>query len=174
MEKIKKINEEVFKIGKYDFIKFTGDDGSIIGVLKNSLYEMPFGDTNDFSKSDILKRLNKEFLPEIESIVGAENVLEFETDLISLDGSKKHGTMKSKVSLPTFDFYRANRAIFAKYMLQDWWWLVTPYSTSEYVNDWWVCCVSTRGIFNNICSHDGSGVRPFLHFSSSIFDSLEM
>jgi len=30
MEKIKKINEEVFKIGKYDFIKFTGDDGSII------------------------------------------------------------------------------------------------------------------------------------------------
>ena len=134
---------------------------------------MRFGDNNDFSKSDILKKLNEEFLPEIENIVGAENVLEFESDLTSLDGSKKHGTIKSKVSLPTFDFYRNNRATFAKYKLGGWWWLATPHTTSEYVDDWWVSCVSPRGcIISNGYGYYINGVRPFLTFVSTIFDSL--
>ena len=173
MSRIEIINEELFKIGEYEFIKFVDDKGNIIGVLKDSLGDMRFGDSNDFSKSDILAKLNKEFLPEIEKIVGSENVIEFETDLTSLDGSKKRGTMKSKVSLPTFDFYRNNRATFAKYNLDDWWWLATPHTTSEYANDWWISCVSPRGYFD--CYYycdDYGGVRPFLTFVSSIFDSL--
>ena len=174
MKKIEIINEELFKIGEYEFIKFTGEDGSIIGVLKDSLYDMEFGKTNDFSKSEILERLTREFLPEIESLVGAVNLLEFETDLISLDGSKKYGTMKSKVSLPTFDFYRSNRAVFEKYKLDDWWWLATPHVTSEYYSDKWSLCVSPGGfIILNYYISDIGGVRPIMRFSSSIFDSLE-
>ena len=173
MKAIEIVNEEIFKIGKYEFIKFEDENGNVIGVLKKCLYNMPFGDNNDFAKSDILKRLNKEFLPEIESIMGAENILEFETDLISLDGSKKHGVMRSNISIPTFDFYRKNRAIFAKYPLDGWWWLATPDSTSEYFNDNWCVCVSPRGsICNNDYFNDCIGVRPFLIFSSSIFESL--
>ena len=173
MKKIEIINEDLFKIGKYEFIKFTDENGNIIGVLKDSLGDMRFGDNNDFSKSDILKKLNEEFFPEIENIVGAENVLEFESDLTSLDGSKKHGTIKSKVSLPTFDFYRNNRATFAKYNLGNWWWLASPDTTSEYVNDNWVVCVSPHGGIDGdgyFC--DYGGVRPFLTFVSTIFDSL--
>ena len=173
MSRIEIINEELFKIGEYEFIKFVDDKGNIIGVLKDSLGDMRFGDSNDFSKSDILAKLNKEFLPEIEKIVGSENVIEFETDLTSLDGSKKRGTMKSKVSLPTFDFYRNNRATFAKYNLDDWWWLATPHTTSEYANDWWISCVSPRGGIDYYrCGFNFLGVRPFLTFVSSIFDSL--
>ena len=172
MKKIEIINEELFRIGKYEFIKFTDDNGNIIGVLKDSLGDMRFGDNNDFSKSEILEKLNDEFLPEIESVVGAENVLEFETDLTSLDGSKKHGTMKSKVSLPTFDFYRKNRAMFAKYKLDDWWWLATPDTTSEYVNDDWVVCVSPRGyVYDYFYFYFYFGVRPFCILNSNIFVS---
>ena len=173
MKKIEIINEGLFRIGEYEFIKFTDENGNIIGVLKDSIGDMRFGDNNDFSKSDILKNLNEEFLPKIESVVGAENVLAFETDLTSLDGSKKHGTMKSKVSLPTFDFYRKNRLTFSKYNLDDWWWLATPDTTSEYANDDWGVCVSLRGRVDNYCNCYGSfGVRPFLTFVSTIFDSL--
>ena len=171
MSRIEIINDEIFKIGKYEFIKFVGDNGNIIGVLKDSLVDIRFGNTNDFSKSDILAKLNDEFLPEIEKIVGAENVLEFETDLTSLDGSKKHGTMKSKVSLPTFDFYRNNRATFAKYNLDDWWWLATPYTTSEYVDDLWVSCVSPRGLIDYFNYGSCRGVRPFCILNSNIFVS---
>ena len=79
--------------------------------------------------------------------------------------------MISKVSLPTFDFYRNNRATFAKYKLDDWWWLATPYTTSEYINNWWVSCVSPRGGFNgDVCSY-GIGVRPFCILNSNIFVS---
>ena len=173
MKNIEIINEELFRIGKYEFIKFTDDNGNVIGVLKNSLGDMKFGDNNDFSKSNILKKLNEEFLPEIESVIGIENVLEFETDLTSLDGSKKYGTMKSKVSLPTFDFYRNNRSTFAKYNLDDWWWLATPHTTSEFVNDVWVNCVSPGGsVYDYISGCGDFGVRPFLTFVSTIFDSL--
>lgn len=173
MKKIEIINEEIFKIGKYEFIKFLDDSGNIRGVLKDSIGYMRFGDNNDFSKSDILKKLKEEFLPEIESVVGAENVLEFEIDLTSLDGSKKHGKMKSKVSLPTFDFYRNNRKMFAKYKLDDWWWLATPDTTSEYANDNWAVCVAPHGgVSDGGCGYDDVGVRPFLTFVSTIFDSL--
>ena len=172
MGNIEIINDELFRIGKYEFIKFIDENGNIIGVLKDNLCNMEFGNNNNFSKSDILNKLNNEFLSEIENIVGSENLIEFETDLISLDGSKKHGTMKSKVSIPTFDFYRKNRATFAKYNLNDWWWLVTPHTTSEFVNDYWVVCVSPHGdVYRNY--YCGSlGVRPFLTFISTIFDSL--
>lgn len=172
MGNIEIINDELFRIGKYEFIKFVDDNGNIIGVLKDSLCDMMFGENNDFSKSDILNKLNNEFLSEIENIVGSENLIEFETDLISLDGSKKHGTMKSKVSIPTFDFYRKNRATFAKYNLNTWWWLATPDTTSEFVNDYWALCVSPLGDFDYNFYDDGFGVRPFLTFVSTIFDSL--
>ena len=172
MSRIEIINEELFKIGEYEFIKFVDDKGNIIGVLKDSLGDMRFGDSNDFSKSDILAKLNKEFLPEIEKIVGSENVIEFETDLTSLDGSKKRGTMKSKVSLPTFDFYRNNRATFAKYNLDDWWWLATPHTTSEYANDWWISCVSPLGGVDYFSyGYSVLGVRPFCILNSNIFVS---
>ena len=37
MKKIEIINEDLFKIGKYEFIKFTDENGTVIGVLKDSL-----------------------------------------------------------------------------------------------------------------------------------------
>ncbi len=174
MEKIKAKIGETFKIGKYEFIRFGECQGGIAAVQKDFLFKSRFGPTNDLSKSDILKRVLGEYLPEIEREIGAENVLEFETDLISVDGSRKHGVLRSKVSLPTFDFYRSNRSIFAKYPLTDWFWLSTPWETSEYTDDDWIACVSPRGYVNFVYYFiDFMGVRPFWIFSSAIFESSD-
>lgn len=101
-------------------------------------------------------------------------MLEFDTDLLSLDGSAKHGILRSKVNLPTFDFYRKNRAVFEKYKLGEWWWLATPDSTSEYNNDNWNVCVSPSGHFVRFNDSNLSlGVRPFWNFVSSISVSYE-
>ena len=165
---------EIFKIGDFEFIKFTDENGITTASSKNYLYNSRFGDNNDFSKSDILKRLTAKTLPEIEAIVGAENIVEFETDLLSLDGSHKHGAVRSKISIPTFDFYRQNRAIFEKHKVNGWWWLATPDSTSEYNNDNWCVCVAPSGcLFNGYSCDCNFGVRPFLHFVSSISVSCE-
>lgn len=163
---------EIFKIGNYEFIKFSEENGVVVAVCKESLFDSTFGKNNNFAESTVLKKLKEDILPEIESTVGADNVLEFETDLLSLDGSAKHGVVKSKVSIPTFDFYRKNRAVFEKYKLDKWWWLATPDSTSEYNSDNWIVCVSPSGSFINYDFNISYGVRPFWNFVSSISVSL--
>ena len=159
---------ETFVVAGIEFIKFPEQDGKFVAVAKGSLGDKIFDNNgNDFSKSSLLKYLETEILPKIEADVGAENVLEFETNLFSLDGHRKYGKMESKIGLPTFDFYRENREIFDRHPLDDWWWLSTP--NGEMC---WVACVAPSGfVRSNFCSYIYYGVRPFLLFSSSIFVS---
>lgn len=165
---------DLFTIAGIEFIKFFDKDGKTFVVAKDSLFNSEFGDNNNFATSIIKKRLEDEILPKIEKEIGAENVLEHEVDLFSLDGSNKWGKVNCKISLPTFDFYRNNRKTFEKYKLGKWYWLSTPDSTSEfYLNDDWIVCVSPSGnIDDNICD-DYGGVRPFLTFISSILVSCK-
>lgn len=159
---------DTFRIGEYEFIKFADSNGQTTAVMRDSVFDSSFDDsTNNFAKSLLYKRLVKEVLPKIEKIVGIENIIEFKTDLFTADGLDIYGTMKSKIGLPTFDFYRQNRAIFEKYPMADWWWTSTANGNEQYV-----FCVSPRGIigYNSDCRRD-IGVRPFLIFDSNIFVS---
>ncbi len=174
MEKItlnKKDN--TFDIGGIEFIKVTEENGEVTAVTKDIAFRSEFGKNNDFAKSGILKKLNKEFLPKIAAVIGEENILEHEVDLTSLDGLKTYGSIKSKISIPTFDFYRENVDVFDKHKVDTWWWLATPDTTPEHLNDTWCRCVSPDGSidFGNYGNDDG--VRPFLKFVSSIFVSNE-
>lgn len=165
---------ELFTIAGIEFIKFFDKDGITTAVSKDSIGDFRFGDNNNFAESKIRKMLEKDFLTKIENEIGAENVVEHEVDLLSLDGSTKWGKINCKVSLPTFDFYRKNVKIFDRHKLNDWWWTCTPDSTSEHYNDNWLVCVSPRGGIRNgnNCNND-YGVRPFLTFISSILVSCE-
>lgn len=178
MEKVKKLSEVefggVFGIGEHKFIKFEEKDGAVAAVSLDVLFRSTFGENNDLRTSDVLEKLKTDVLPKIEAAIGAENVLKFDTDLTSLDGSKKYSIMRSKISLPTFDFYRANRAVFERYKPDSWWWLATPDSTDEYNNANWCVCVSPSGyIFNYYHYYYYRGVRPFWSFVSSISVSCE-
>ena len=164
---------KTFKIGGIEFIKFCDENGGTAAVAKDILFYSKFGENNNFAESKVLKRLKAEILPKIEADAGAENVLEFETDLLSLDGSTKWGKVKSKISLPTFDFYRKHVKIFDKYKVNNWWWTATPDTTSEHYNDNWLVCVSPRGDFGNDNYDFVNGVRPFCIFNSSISVSCE-
>lgn len=165
---------EVFKVAGFDFIKFYDENGNTVAVAKDSWFNSSFGKNNNFAESKPLKRLKEEFLPKIEAAIGAENIVEHEVDLLSLDGSDKWGKIKEKVSLPTFDFYRKHVKIFDKHKASGWWWLATPDTTSEHLNDDWVTCVSPVGLIGNYYSYYGNGgVRPFWIFVSSISVSCE-
>lgn len=160
---------ELFSIAGIEFIKFSDVNGITTAVAKDSLGDRRFGTNNNYAESDIREWLEKEFLPKIEAEIGAENILEHEVDLLSLDGSDKWGKVNCKVSLATFDFYRKNVKTFDKHKLKDWWWTCTPDSTSEHLNNNWLVCVSPYGgIDLNRCSSNCIGVRPFLTFISSI------
>ena len=165
MEKII-LKDNTFNIGGIEFIKVTEENGEVSAVAKDIVFRSEFGKNNNFAKSGILKKLNKEILPKITDAIGEENILEHEVDLTSLDGLKTYGSIKSKISIPTFDFYRANVDVFDKHKVDTWWWLATPDTTPEHLNDTWCRCVAPD--YGN-----NSGVRPFLKFVSSIFVSNE-
>ena len=160
---------EVFKVAGVEFIKFYDDNGNTAAVAKNILFDSVFGDNNNFAKSDVLKKLKKEVLAKIVKEIGAENVMEHEVDLTSVDGSNVWGKMKTKISLPTLAFYRKYEDIFDKYPLRDLWWLATPDTTTvPYESERWGSCIGWYGHFEiedcDLC-HD---VRPLVVFSSSL------
>jgi len=162
------IKECTFPVAGIEFLKFEDKDGVTIAVAKDCVYNSKFGKNNNFAESDILENLKNELLPKLEAEVGAENIKEFELDLTSHDGLDTYGKIKTRIGIPTFDFYRENVRLFDKYKIDNWWWLATPDTTKEHFNDSWITCVSPRGIIYDDGYDFNRGVRPFLHFVSSI------
>lgn len=166
-----KVNEgETFKIGDIELIRFPEINGGVPVVAKNSIARMKFGESNNLKESAELQEELDGFLKKITNVIGEENVLSFETDLLSLDGGDKYGKMTSKVSLPTLDFYRSNRKIFDKHKLDKYYWLATPDSND---NSLVLCVAPSGGIGYDNYYDNNIGVRPFLHFVSSISVSCE-
>ena len=164
---------ETFPVAGMEFIKFPEVDGKTPVVMKGIAFTSRFGNNNDLRSSAILKKMEKDILPKIIKAVGEDNVLTFKTDLTTLDGLKPYEALESRISLPTFDFYRANVEIFDKYNPGAWWWLATPDSAKPHYDPVWIRCVSPAGYLDNYDCNGGNGVRPFLIFNSSIFGSSE-
>ena len=125
--------------------------------------------SNNYANSDIRKYLNTEVLKELEVAVGAENIIPFERDLISLCGLKEYDTCEDKVSLISVDEYRKYREFLPR--TGEWWWTLTPDSVESNGDESWVNIVSPSGdISYDFCYYDRV-VRPVCIFSSSIFES---
>ena len=174
-KELSKVKEgATFEVAGYEFIKFSDRDGETTAVSKDYIFRSAFGDNNNLRESKVLERLETEVLPKIAEAVGMENICDIKTDLTTLDGLKLYGEMTSKISLPTFDFYRENVHIFDKYKPDRWWWLATPESAQPHSSPSWIVCVSPSGIVLNCgCNCNYFGVRPFLRFVSSISVSCE-
>lgn len=128
-------------------------------------------DCNNWQASDLRNHLNIAFLKELEEAVGADNIIPFERDLLSLDGQTEYGTCEDKVSLLTVDEYRKYRAMIPN--ADYWWWLITPWSTPCNGYEKLVTVVSGSGNIRSRDYYGDRGVRPFCIFSSSIFESEE-
>lgn len=125
---------------------------------------------NDWKSSDLRNEL-KELHKKIENELGTGSLVEFERDLLSLDGQTEYGTCKDYVSLISVDEYRKYRKLLPN--TGKWWWTLTPDSTKCNDDTRWIRVVSPSG--RVVCGGCGcsGGVRPVCIFSSSIFESCE-
>lgn len=125
--------------------------------------------SNNWISSKLRNELNTRFLKKITDELGEDAVIEFDRDLLSMDGQTEYGHCKDKISLLTVDEYRKYRKLLPN--MDKWWWLLTPWSTP--VNDFSTTdtVVSPTGFFNWVYYCDEFGVRPVCIFSSSIFES---
>ena len=143
-------------------------------AILNGFYDkerMLDSDSSNWKESSLREELNTSFLEKINMPHDGNAVVEFDRNLLALDGQIEYGTCRDKISLLTVDEYRKYR----KYLpnMGKWWWLITPWSTP--CNDYFksVAVVSPSGCVRfSGCSGD-CGVRPVCIFSSSIFESDE-
>lgn len=175
-EKITKINKKL-NIG--DAFEMCGIEWKILDINEKGYAclverlesKMQFDNSsNDWRNSELRKYLNGDFLKKLEKEVGEENIVEFERDLLSMDGQTEYGKCEDKVSLLNVDEYRKYRGLIPN-VNDYWWWLISPWSTpcNDYKST--VAVVSPSGNIDNISYESNIGVRPFCIFSSTIFES---
>ena len=132
--------------------------------------DMDFGGNNDWKESTIREYLNGEFFEQISDAVGEENIIQFERNIISLDGQTEYGTCEDKVSLISFDEYRKYRSLIPN-TGDYYWWTLTPDSTKCNDDTRLVRVVSPSGCIGSSYCSCNFGVRPVCIFSSLIFES---
>lgn len=161
-----------------DSFELAGVNWKIIDITSNgyvcladSVGDMRFdSESNNWKASELRKYLNEEFLKKIETEIGAGNLVEFERNLLSLDGQTEFGTCSDKVSLLMVDEYRKYRKLIPN--TDDWIWLISPWSTPCNGCENFTTVVAPSGDFGSgIYNYCGFGVRPFCIFSSEIFES---
>lgn len=151
------------------------NNGATRVIRKDLLSERKVFDnnSNNFVMSSLRKYLNDEYYKEeIVPGFGEGSVIEYDIDLLSLDGFDDYGTCGVKVGLLTIDDYRKYHKNLLKDNMDSWWWLSTPDSTPSGYGDSCVRYVRTSGgVGCGDCSC-GRGVRPDLILKSNIFVSI--
>ena len=125
-------------------------------------------DSNNWISSKPRNELNTRFLKKITDEFGKDAVIEFDRDLLSLDGQTEYGHCEDKISLLTVDEYRKYRKLLPN--MPKWWWLITPWSTPANGYSATGTVVSPSGYVVNCNFNIENGVRPVCIFSSSIFE----
>lgn len=165
------------KLGIGDAFKVADLEWKILDITENGYVcigeklpdNMTFGSNNDWKSSKIRKYLNGEFYKKLTDEIGEENIIEFERNLLSLDGQTEYGSCEDFVSIISLDEYRKYRTLLpnGKY----YWWTLTPDSTKCNGDETCIRVVCPSGYINNLNCGDDNGVRPFCIFYSSIFES---
>ena len=113
---------ETFKVGEHDFIVLKQGEEVTRVISKDFMAEsIKFDeDTRDYKKSNLKKVIERDIQPLIEKEVGADNIIEHEVDLTSVDMQNEFGKCKCKVRPITFDEAREFNDLIVNENLDDW------------------------------------------------------
>ena len=128
-------------------------------------------DSRNYKTSNLKKQIEEKCLPIFEKDFGAENLVEHEVDLTSVDMQNEFESCKCKVRPGTFDEVRKYNDLFVSEEVKGWWWTCTPWSTAERGWDYSMAVVSPSGIIDYDFYYNCIGVRPFCILKSNIFVS---
>ena len=130
-----------------------------------------FGSSPDYKESHVKELCDGEIFDAFESVFSAENIVEHEVDLITVDMQQDYGKTNCRVRPLTFDESRQYNEYLVNPELTDWWWTCTPWSTPKRGWKWSVAVVASSGDFDISFYVNYYGVRPFCILKSNIFVS---
>lgn len=106
------------------------DDGTLCMVLDED-FKSEFGETNNFAKSELRKKLNREYLDEwVKGGADRESFMLMQVELTANDGLKDYDACECFLAPRTCDQHRKYRYLIPN-PKNDWEWTVTAYSTKE-------------------------------------------
>lgn len=158
--------KESITVAGITWSKFAEDsEGNAYMLADEIIYNMEFGDNNDWRESPIREKLNEELYQKVIVDLGLDTLVTIHTDLFSHDGLKDYGKCEDNISLLTYDLYRNNRENIKG--IDEWWWTCTPDSTPLGNNSHCVQYVfSGGGAGCGVCDWNDGGVRPFFILKS--------
>ena len=164
---------EKFKVGEHDFIVLEQKQGLTKVVSKGFMAEEVVfdGNSRNYNESSLKKLIESNIQPIIEDAIGADNLVEHEVDLTSVDMQNEFSTCKCKVRPITFNEARQYNDLLVNKDLDDWWWTCTPWSTEERGYRYSIAVVSSSGYVGGNRCNISRGVCPFCILKSNIFVS---
>lgn len=163
MEKLTVLNiGERFTFKGFEWIVLDKDEDGVFAIMTDFWQILPFDteNRNNWEKSSLRRVLNTDFA----DLIGKQNLIEVESDLIADNGDKAYGQTKDYVTILSCDQYRRYRDVVPKYE-SDWLWTLTPWSCYSGSADL-VRHVSPSGYINYVSAYYSYGVAPACKFKS--------
>lgn len=162
----------VIYLGEDEFVVLDHDDGGTLVISKDFMEEdVKFGDNTDFNGSNVQRVLYEDILPKIEEVVGKDSILSQTVKLTTVDNQDIYKDVDGRIRLLTFDEARKYNPLIVNEELDDYWWLMTPWTSNDRLN-YPVTVVSPSGSIDYWICGCRDGVRPVLYLKSNIFVSL--
>lgn len=162
----------VIDLGEDEFVVLGHDEGGTLVISKDFMEEdVKFGDNTDFNGSNVQRVLYEDILPKIEAAVEKDSILSQTVKLTTVDNQDIYKDVTGRIRLLTFDEARKYNPLIVNEELDDYWWLMTPWTSNDRL-DYPVAVVSPSGGIGNGDYCISNGVRPVLYLKSNIFVSL--
>ena len=138
-------------------------DGGVLAIMasawNNEEYSFDDDGCNNYAKSSLRRKLLNELLP----VLGEDNLIPHEVDMVADNGDDRYGTVTDRVFILSCDEYRKYRKHVP--LLPEWMWTCTPWYISDTGNDSYVRFVGTGGNLGNYGAYYSSGVAPVCVFN---------
>lgn len=162
----------VIDLGEDEFVVLDHDEGGTLVISKDFMEEdVKFGDNTDFNGSNVQRVLYEDILPKIEAAVGKDSILSQTVKLTTVDNQDVYKDATGRIRLLTFDEARKYNPLIVNEELDDYWWLMTPWTSNDRLN-YPVAVVPPSGYISCRDYDVQDGVRPVLYLKSNIFVSL--
>ena len=116
---------------------------------------------NNYAKSSLRRKLLNELLP----VLGEDNLIPHEVDMVADNGDDRYGTVTDRVFILSCDEYRKYRKHVP--LLPEWMWTCTPWyvftPNAGYSDN--VRCVDSTGGLDSINAGNSNGVAPACVFN---------
>lgn len=148
-----------FTFKGYEWIVLDNNvDGGVLAIMASAWNneKCSFDDNGctNYAKSSLREKLRNELLP----VLGEDNLITHEVDLVADNGDDRYGTVTDRVFILSCDEYRKYRKHVP--LLHKWMWTCTPWYISDAGDGGYVRDVDTGGHLSHYFACGGGGVAP--------------